>query len=350
MKKLIVLVLISALLQCKGQTKNNTPVSKDTLTSKNQSTMYRPKLDAYSEKLNLHDFEDGLYDMYKNKVNLDNIDIGNTYRYEKEKDGSYIRLYGGLEGCSLTVTPKNSIYSIVKVYYENLMIKSKSIMLSHYTPENDLIFSSVILGKEYQYNEKGELIKTIEHDAGYDFSFEQAYEYVKNNFKDDEQLKRGEKYTYSFERAERNGIKYWKIRLHIGDLDSSYTETVLKLDAKTGEVLSQKEYLWETMKPVKLKRIIVPDKTGKEESNSSQEEERKNTSAYKTYEGKDYTETEWKIKEQELYNEHLKNTGRGDLIKPTDKPKTDGKKSNFLADEDDVKPEKKKGFFGGLLG
>ena len=82
---------------------------------------------------------------------------------------------------------------------------------------------------------------------------------------------------------------------------------------------------------------------------TTEEEEKNKTVIYKTHQGKSYTQTEWEIFEQEQYNEHLRKTGRADLIKPTDKSKMDNSKS-FLADENDIKPQKKKSFWDNLFG
>lgn len=80
--------------------------------------------------------------------------------------------------------------------------------------------------------------------------------------------------------------------------------------------------------------------------NSKKNKHKRNTALYKTYEGKNYTQAEWIVFEQEFYNEYLRKTGRGHLVKPTETPKTENKKNSFLADENDVKPVKKKGFWG----
>lgn len=262
MKKTLFFALIITLVQCKGQKKDNIIVQRDTITPKNKSIMYRPKIDSNIEKLDLEKFKDKLsvekYDDANH--NIKNVD---WYKYNNDDNINIISLEGSdTEGFNYSSKNKNTLYSISKQYYGgNKIIKRKSIIIS-----DPSIYMPPSLGKEYQYNEKGELMKTIDHDEGYDFSFEQAFNYVKKNFHDDELLKQGRKYTYQFDRAERNGKKYWKIKLHIGYLPPSYVETVLKLDAKTGDVLSQKEYLYEIGKPIKLQKIVVPDKTGKEES------------------------------------------------------------------------------------
>lgn len=336
MKITAVIIGILLMIDCKGQANNTATPKQDTITVKNSNKMNRPKIDSNFEKLNLEDFKDKL-ELKKDKHYDGSID--EYYKYENITDSGAVKLDGGPKGLvGYIYTPKNSIYKILKNYYgSSLIIQSKRIFIN-----DDRINPSPVVGKEYQYNEQGHLIKTIDHDDGYDFSFEQAYEFVKSNFNDEKKIKEGLKYMYEFYgKTSSKGQKYWEIKFHIGHFPASYIETVLKLDAKTGKILSHKEYLYEIEKEVKLHKIIVPDQTKGETGKSVSQ-----STIYKTYQGKDYTQGEWKVFEQEQYNEHLRKTGRADLVEPTDDLPTPRTKNSFLADENDVKPKPKKGFWG----
>ncbi|HEX8577770.1 MAG TPA: hypothetical protein VF677_15895 [Flavobacterium sp.] len=311
-------LLLFSILNCKGQEHHPVTSKQDSTISK-KFIMNRPKIDTGFEKFNIENFKDKL--IIINNKDYETQEKYVTYKYEKETDSGTIRLYGGPKGLIGHIyRPKNSIYEVLKNYYgPSLIIKSKRI----FTAEN-AINPSIVLGKEYQYDEQGHLVRTIDHDNGYDFSFEQAYEFVKTNFKDEKKLKEGLKYMYYFARkTSPKGQNYWQITFHIGHFPASYIETVLKLDAKTGKILSHKEYLYEIEEEVKLYKIIVPDQTQGETSKSTAP-----NTIYTTYKGKSYTEEEWKAFEQEHHNEYLRKRGREDEIKPVETPKTGNNNSS----------------------
>lgn len=254
--------------------------------------------------------------------------------------------------------PKLGWFSIYKKYYKNGVIENKYVIA-----RNGQKF-----GKEYFYDETGKLTKETDHDKGYHLRLEQVVDLA---------IELCKKYGFDANIGMESPMQgqYW---------DDDHT-TIWRMDEKG------KRWYIESRKPIKERvmgpifdiqknrsfgmtqvpacqylAVIIDDTTGKilfEElyierydggrsghptliEEMYEKEKKKTSSIYKTYEGKTYTQAEWKVYEQEQYNEHLRKTGRADLIKPTETSKTEIKKSNFLADEDDVKPKKKKWFWG----
>ncbi|WP_051884965.1 phage baseplate assembly protein V, partial [Chryseobacterium luteum] len=101
-----------------------------------------------------------------------------------------------------------------------------------------------------------------------------------------------------------------------------------------------------------LKEEVEIEKSDKEEAEEAkkaeqqkQEEERKMNEVYRTYEGQDYNYYEWQVFEEKYYEDYCKSTEKPYTPKKIEIPKTDTKIS-FLANENDIKPVKKKKFWG----
>lgn len=241
-------------------------------------------------------------------------------------------------------TPKFGWFIVGKEYYKNGVIKNK--FVGGRGPQK--------YGKEYFYDEMGKLTKEIDHDKGYHLRLEQVvdlaielckkYGFDANIGMESPRQKTDVMYVDEtwIRREDTPKGKRWYIGSskdlveHVKDIGKAKQLLSVIIDDATGKILFEKfyidGYIWDTNShPLHIEEMY--------------EKENKKTSAvYKTYQGKDYTQAEWKIFEQEYYNEHLRKTGKAHLIQSAETPKTEIKKSSFLADEDDIKPKKKKGF------
>jgi hypothetical protein len=263
---------------------------KDTIIPKSNTTN-RPQLNDAFEKLNLDDFKDGLVikkqtgdtEPYKGVV-------FDSYSYSKTDGTGYTTLDGSpSEGFGYSHTASNSVYIIGKSYYKNGFIKTKGIAAN--------IDGHVVLGKEYRFNENGQLVKVIDHDLGWDFSFEDVLQYVTDRGCS---IKNEEGY-YNTEISKEEGEsedcrKYWKVVVDTRKLTGKYTWEVVKLDAKTGEILYQIEHEGNRTVPSDFEIVIPKGRIIKEDRTSSK--------IYQTYKGKGYTYDQW-LKFQEEFHEEL---------------------------------------------
>lgn len=318
--------------QCDAQKQKSVRPTKNTTTK--SSKMKRPSINNQFETLNLNDYKDGM--KIEKNADIEPGEIRNVYKYRKETESEIIQVEGTKEYLLRYIRTYKGypFYSTGKAYYgKSGYIQRKVMGTSKF---------SFKLGEEYQFDESGKLIKTIDHDKGWDFSYEDVMAFVKEKYKD-KILVYNDQYGFNIKKKKSyDGRNYWEIYVkpdyHVITQQSMHSYDILKLDGTTGKILCHQQWTDYYGEPQTLRKTIVPDTT-------IPPSERPTAQIYKTYEGKGYTEAEWKIFEQEQYNEHLRKTGRADLIKPTETPKAENKKS-FLADEDHVKPQKKKGFWG----
>jgi hypothetical protein len=264
----------------------------DTITSK-ANTMNRPELNDSFEKLNLDDFKNGLVikkltgdtEPYKGVVY-------DSYTYRKTDATGYTTLDGSsLGGFVYNHTAKNSIYYIGKSYYKNGFIKIKGIVSN--------LDGHVVLGKEYRFKENGQVEKVIDHDLGWDFSFEDVLQYVLNRGF----LIKNEQYYYSTEISKQEGEnedcrKYWKVVIDTKKITGKSTWEVVKLDAKTGEILYQIEFEGDRQVHADTEFIPPHEKIIKEDRTSSK--------IYQTYKGKGYTYDQWLKFQEEFHDEYQK--------------------------------------------
>ena len=64
----------------------------------------------------------------------------------------------------------------------------------------------IFLGKEYLYDSNATLIKTIDHDKGWNFSYEDVINYLYDNIEDEMSLK-----TLSISKESFKGRNYWQV-------------------------------------------------------------------------------------------------------------------------------------------
>jgi hypothetical protein len=282
------IVLITALLvinSCKAQE------TKTNILTNNK--MERPVITTEFEKLNLEDFKDGLVITKKKESAGSNKGKEfDAYDYRKD-DTSGVRVLAGsyLGGFGYSFIAKNSYYDIIKAYYKNNYIKNKCIASS--------INSSIKIGKQYFFDKEGKLEKTIDHDLGWNYSYENVIQYLLDRktifIRDD--IYFGAEIT-----KEGNEKKYWQLIFDTHKTTGKSTWELVKLDAMTGETLCQIEYEgdreWhaDIENPLPKQRIIVADKT----------DPKVKQKIFTTHKGKKYTEEEWRKYEEELYQKDKK--------------------------------------------
>jgi len=251
MKITILLIALSSLISCRAKESNKT-------TTINKNKMERPNITPEFEKLNLDDFKEGL----TREKEADGPYRGNefdSYSYRKINDIGTTSLDGSTIGrFGYSFTAKDSYYTIAKGYYNNGYIHSKCITSS--------FIRRIKIGKQYFFNQEGKLEKTVDHDQGWDFSYEKVIEYI---------LERksplvSENIYYGAEISqEGKEKKYWQLILDTQKTTNKSTWEIIKLDAMTGEILYQIEFEGDRIyhvdlgdsNPKALERIIVEDKT-----------------------------------------------------------------------------------------
>lgn len=155
---------------------------------------------------------------------------------EINKDGCYIEMIK-LEESRDFRTHKNSFFSTVKLYHNNLNIKRKGLGFN----ANKFAFKK---GIWYEFNEKGELIKEVDYDKAYDFSFEDILAFcAKEKIPVDKgPILQSTGYHTMIMRNEdvNTSGAVWEIRwLKKPDIEES-----IKLDGKTGKILERKETMF----------------------------------------------------------------------------------------------------------
>jgi hypothetical protein len=287
MKITYIIINIFLILNINSCLAQDNKSKKDTIIPK-ANIMNRPQLNDAFEKLNLDDFKDGLVVTNENGITK------HTYLYSKTDDTGYTTLDGSsLGGFVYNYTAKNSIYIIGKEFYKNGFIKSKQIISNMSGP--------ILLGKEYRFYENGQLEKVVNSDLGWDFSFEDVLQYILNRGLS---IKHEDGYWSTEIRKKETESedcrKYWEVVVDTRKLTKSTSDTweVIKLDAKTGEILYQIEYEGEREVHADTEFIPPHEKIIKEDRTSSK--------IYQTYKGKGYTYDQWLKFQEEFHDEHQK--------------------------------------------
>ena len=255
----------------------------------------RPIIDGSFDILRLEEYKDYLIkdpdnidkDVYERKTSSGKIQIeggyGNDYTYEK-----YFN---------------NSSYCIFKVYdAKTLKIKRKCLL----TRPVD-----IFLGKEYRYDSNATLIKTIDHDKGWNFSYEDVINYLYDNIEDEVEIP-----ISSIEKRVYQNRNYWQVETNTSFWVNNH---FLRIDGNTGEVLCHIIiYEEEEGSYTKVLKTIVPNKIDKlpPEQSKYQDWRDENGKKYRTPDtrrkvnGISYTEEEWKAYEEEQWQRYQKNKGK----------------------------------------
>ncbi|WP_238423885.1 hypothetical protein [Capnocytophaga genosp. AHN8471] len=251
----------------------------------------RPKIDGLFDILHLEDYEGLLvedkitgYKTYKKKTPNGKIILrkGYYYIYEEYFD--------------------NLNYHIAKAYdAKTLKVKQKTLFA-------DRKETNIILGKEYFYDNNATLLRVVDHDKGWDFSYEDVINYLYDNIEDKISLE-----TLSISKESFKGRNYWEIETNISFWENNH---FLRIDGNTGEVLCHIIiYEEEGGSYTKVLKTIVPNKIDKlpPEQSKYQDWRDENGKKYKTPDtrrkvnGISYTEEEWKAYEEEQWEKYQTN-------------------------------------------
>ena len=286
MKKLITISCL--LLVNLSNAQNIYELKNDKKMDKNN----RPTIDSGFDILHLQEYKDYLI---KDPDNIDK-DV-----YEKKTSSGKIELEGGYGNDYHYVEYfDNSSYYIFKIYDA----KTLKIRLKRLSEEP----TRIALGKEYHYDSNATLIKTIDHDKGWNFSYEDVINYLYDNIEDEMSLK-----TLSISKESFKGRNYWEIETNISFWENNH---FLRIDGNTGEVLCHIIiYEEEGGSYTKVLKTIVPNKIDKlpPEQSKYQDWRDENGKKYKTPDtrrkvnGISYTEEEWKAYEEEQWEKYQTN-------------------------------------------
>ena len=254
----------------------------------------RPKIDGLFDILHLEDYEGLLvedkitgYKTYKKKTPNGKIILrkGYYYIYEEYFD--------------------NLNYHIAKAYdAKTLKVKQKTLFA-------DRKNTNIILGKEYFYDSNATLLRVVDHDKGWDFSYEDVINYLCDNIEDEMSLE-----TLSISKESFKGRNYWQVETNTSFWENNH---FLRIDGNTGEVLCHIIiYEEEGGSYTKVLKTIVPNKIDKlpPEQSKYQDWRDENGKKYKTPDtrrkvnGISYTEEEWKAYEEEQWQRYQKNKGK----------------------------------------
>ena len=255
----------------------------------------RPIIDGSFDILRLEEYKDYLIkdpdnidkDVYERKTSSGKIQIeggyGNDYTYEK-----YFN---------------NSSYCIFKVYdAKTLKIKRKCLL----TRPVD-----IFLGKEYRYDSNATLIKTIDHDKGWNFSYEDVINYLYEHIEDEVEI-----FISSIKKRVYQNRNYWQVETNTSFWKNNH---FLRIDGNTGEILCHLIlYAEENAPAINVLKTIVPNKIDKlpPEENKYLHWIDENGKKYQTPDtrrkvnGISYTEEEWKAYEEEQWQRYQKNKGK----------------------------------------
>ena len=260
----------------------------------------RPTIDSGFDILHLEEYKDYLI---KDPDNIDK-DV-----YEKKTSSGKIQIEGGY-GNDYTYEKyfNNSSYCIFKVYdAKTLKIKRKCLL----TRPVD-----IFLGKEYRYDSNATLIKTIDHDKGWNFSYEDVINYLYEHIEDEVKI-----YISSIKKRVYQNRNYWQVETNTMFWKNNH---FLRIDGNTGEILCHLVlYAEENAPAINVLKTIVPNKIDKlpPEENKYLHWIDENGKKYQTPDtrrkvnGISYTEEEWKAYEEEQWQRYQKNKGKSWLEK-----------------------------------
>ncbi|WP_314084297.1 hypothetical protein [Capnocytophaga gingivalis] len=294
MKKLITISCL--LLVNLSNAQNIYELKNDKKMDKNN----RPTIDSGFDILHLEEYKDYLI---KDPDNIDK-DV-----YEKKTSSGKIQIEGGY-GNDYTYEKyfNNSSYCIFKVYdAKTLKIKRKCLL----TRPVD-----IFLGKEYRYDSNATLIKTIDHDKGWNFSYEDVINYLYEHIEDEVEIP-----ISSIKKRVYQNRNYWQVETNTMFWKNNH---FLRIDGNTGEILCHLVlYAEENAPAINVLKTIVPNKIDKlpPEENKYLHWIDENGKKYQTPDtrrkvnGISYTEEEWKAYEEEQWQRYQKNKGKSWLEK-----------------------------------
>ena len=162
-----------------------------------------------------------------------NIEIFNKEKHGKKRikkeKGVFIEEDSYSTGYIRRIYYDTSSFKYNKKFHLNTIIKEKGIMFNNGSQ----------YGIWYKYNEKGELIKVIDTDEGYDYGWDKILEYcLKNNIVLTKGYIKSGGVPTEILKLEEEGRKIWQIMYYDKEQEKKF---LVKLDGKSGELLSKKE-------------------------------------------------------------------------------------------------------------
>lgn len=153
---------------------------------------------------------------------------------EVQSDGSYVEMIK-LKESRYFYTPKDSYFTLVKLYHNNLNIKKKGVGI------NTGAFTFK-LGIWYEFDEQGNLIKETDYDKPFKFTFEDILKFCE---KENIEIKKGPISQSGWHNIISRKIETDKPIWKIERLKRSDLVEIITLDGITGKVIKREteEYL-----------------------------------------------------------------------------------------------------------
>jgi hypothetical protein len=267
----------------------------------NAQNIYELKIDKKMDKNNRPTIDSGFdilhLEEYKDFLIKDEYSSFKTY--EKKTPNGIIILREGNDFLYEKYF-NNSSYCIFKVYdAKTLKIKRKCLFVDP---------TSIALGKEYLYDSNATLIKTIDHDKGWNFSYEDVINYLYDNIEDEVEI-----FVSSIKKRVYQNRNYWQVETNTRFWRNNH---FLRIDGNTGEILCHLVlYTEENAPAINVLKTIVPNKIDKlpPEENKYLHWIDENGKKYQTPDtrrkvnGISYTEEEWKAYEEEQWEKYQTN-------------------------------------------
>jgi hypothetical protein len=192
------------------------------------------------------------------------------------------------------VTPKNSLFTTYKEYHPNRRLWMK------YERYNNDGFTKGIF---YEYNEEGKLIKAIDWDKPFNFTWEQVKKYCEEELKLD-LIKDNIGIGNNLEYPDYN-FPMWSIS-YLGQYmdNSKYGLIHILINGNTGELVKVTRQLGNGGEGT-IVDVLYDAKAEK------QKKEEDDNTYFTTYKGKDYTKKEWEIFKEEWHKNHEENKNKG---------------------------------------
>jgi len=250
----------------------------------------RPTIDTNFDILRIEDYRDFIRHYAQDQVEI---------KYTKVLCEKEIELYGNTER-GFVYIQKDKDYILVKHYdAKTLRAIRKFIVVGK---------MQMFIDKEYLFEPNGHLTKTIDHDKGWNFTYEDVINYLYKYFSgkiDSETMNFIKKKTYQ-------GRNYWEIHTNSMIWEE---DNFLRIDGNTGEILchlliqtregSNNIYVLETIVPNKiddLPKALIDIKQNKKYQTPAPKKSKHN--------GISYTEEEWKAYEEAEWQRYQKNKGK----------------------------------------
>lgn len=200
----------------------------------------RPTIDSGFDILHLEEYKDYLI---KDPDNIDK-DV-----YEKKTSSGKIQIEGGYgRDYHYKECFDNSSYYIFKIYD----VKTLKIRLKRLSEEP----TRIALGKEYHYDSNTTLIKTIDHDKGWNFSYEDVINYLYEHIEDEVRIS-----VSSIKKRVYQNRNYWQVETNTNLWKKNH---FLRIDGNTGEILCHLVlYTEENAPAINVLKTIVPNKIDK---------------------------------------------------------------------------------------